>query len=748
MQRPNLTLPDIINDVTKDFTKILKTDEENVENESEIKTSDYFSETDFTNFQKSKRISNATHFTTLSLNIANVLSKLSSLKTMIHTISNESNHPSLISVTETHLNENRCQGYSQSELKNLLPGYKFFHKDRKNKKGGGVGIFINDKMADNCLIEPDTEFFKEETFEGVTLKIPDFPLKSGKKNLIILTVYRQPGQENLKNFLELLEKWLDKYDKRSNEIIITGDMNLDLLKFETHNKTSEYLDLMTMHGLLPIITKPTRIKHSSATLIDHIFSKQTDTSSGILLSELSGSHGFTDHYPIFCILEKGLKSKDVSKQITSKFFTREGHRLRRIGLRQEDWDVFYSETDPNVAYEIFQERYCKHYHDSLTTKTTTIGPKRLPRQPWMTSDILKMMRRRDRLVKLTTRQDEYKQLRNEITKLCRKAERSYIDKKIQDNLNNTKEHWKILKKLMGKMNDKSNFPLSFKNGDIWVTDTLENAENLNAYYANVGPETNRSVGASLKSPDHFLCKFAKRNQHELLFTEFTEDEVIQASKNINKKKSCDAYGLSQTVVLNDIDIIAPMIAHIANCSLEEGKCPDLSKIARVIPVYKEKGEKYLYSNYRPISLIPVFSKIIEKLVYNKIFHFLVRYQILFKSQYGFRKGHSTAHATLDFVKTIEKALQDNEYAIGVFCDLSKAFDTLDHGILLKKLEHYGVRGNWLSWFKSYLSNRKQYVDIYGISSGYTDITVGVPQGSILGPLLFLIYINNLPASLQ
>ena len=148
MQRPNLTLPDIINDVTKDFTKILNTDEENVENESEIKTSDYFSETDFTNFQKSKRISNATHFTILSLNIANVLSKLSSLKTMIHTISNESNHPSLISVTETHLNENRCQGYSQSELKNLLPGYKFFHKDRKNKKGGGVGIFINNKMAD------------------------------------------------------------------------------------------------------------------------------------------------------------------------------------------------------------------------------------------------------------------------------------------------------------------------------------------------------------------------------------------------------------------------------------------------------------------------------------------------------------------------------------------------------------------------------------------------------------------------
>ena len=157
-----------------------------------------------------------------------------------------------------------------------------------------------------------------------------------KKNLIVLTLYRQPGQENLCKFLEILEKWLEKYDKRSNEIIITGDLNLDLLKYETHSYTSEYLDLLISHELLPVITKPTRIKHTSATLIDHIFCKLMDLHAGILVTELSGSHGFTDHYPTFCIIETGKKVKARGKQITKKYFTHEGHRTRREGLRREN----------------------------------------------------------------------------------------------------------------------------------------------------------------------------------------------------------------------------------------------------------------------------------------------------------------------------------------------------------------------------------------------------------------------------
>ena len=718
MQTNTVTIPDVLVDDSKDlkniFTSTLTPNENNDDNEIDMGNCNYLTETELQDYLVKNRISDQTHLKLLSINVANLISKLKSLKLMIQNISNNSNRPNIITVTETHLSKFQNHGYSTHELEKLVPGYTFFHKDRNKKRGGGVGIFIEDTLAENAMVEND-QFFIEEIFESLSIKIPNFPTETGKKTLIVTSIYRQPNDGHLQRFLDLLETWFLAYDKRSTNLIITGDLNLDLLKYQSHRITAEYLDLMISHNLLPVITRPTRIKHTSATLIDHIFLQTEGLDSFILTTELAGSHGYTDHYPVMCLLPINRITVTKPMTFTKKYFTSDGHKARREGLRRENWNDMYSMEDPNEAYQLLHDKYCKHYFNCLTTKTCTIN-KRSPKEPWMTKEILKKMKKRDRLSKLSNRRKDYKCLRNEIVSDCRKAEKKYWSSKIQNNMSDIKEHWQILKRIMGQVHDKTSLPNAFRNGNHWITDPKANADAINKYYANVGPETNKSVGQSTRNASHFLHKHSKRNPHSIEVEKLTEDDVLTACQKLNKKKSCDAYGLSQGVVLRDADILAPQIAHVVNCTLEKGIFPDMTKLARILPIYKEKGDRHEYGNYRPVSLLPVFSKILEKLIHNKVFEFLVRYQILFKSQYGFRKGHNTTHATLDFLQTVEKALQQNEYAIGIFCDLSKAFDTLDHQLLLRKLEHYGIRGKMLQLLKSYLSDRKQFVDLEGTRS--------------------------------
>ena len=666
----DIDIADVLKDPNKDFTKIsgLTDTDENYSN-NVPQNSQYFSEEEFMQYLTANKISNQSHIKIISLNIANLLAKLSSLKIFLQNISNESNKPNIIAVTETHLHESKNHGYSQLELQNLLPGYTFFHEDRKNKRGGGVGIFIEDGLTDNAHVASD-KFFYEEIFEGLAVKLPNVGSRPNT-SLIILTLYRQPNDNNTNQFLELLEEWLCQFDKKSNELVITGDMNLDLLKYESHAATSNYLDLMASHGLLPGITRPTRIKHSSATLIDHLFTKQTDLTSGILVSELAGSHGYTDHYPIFGLLKATGHVKSSVGMITKKYFTKDGHRNRRDGLLQENWTEFYQQTDATKAYQILHDKYCQHYNDALTTKTFKAKGNKVPKAPWMTNDILLKIRKRDRLSKIKERRKEYQMIRNEIVSDCRKAEKQYAQQKISENLNNVKNHWKVIKQIMGKTSNKFDFPSSFNSNGEWITDKNKNAMLMNKFYSNIGFETNQSVGSSKRSPEYFLHKFKPEQVESMDASDFSEEDVLEACKQLNSKASCDTYGLSQAVVLKDADIMAPMLSHLANCSIQTGTFPDKLKLARVIPVFKQKGEKSLYTNYRPISLLPAFSKILEKMVYNKIFHFLVRYQILFKSQYGFRRGHNTTHATLDFLKTIENALHVGEHAIGIFVTSAK-----------------------------------------------------------------------------
>ena len=457
----------------------------------------------------------------------------------------------------------------------------------------------------------------------------------------------------------------------------------------------------------------------------------------------------TDHLPNFMLITGNSSTKCVENRPLVRLFSSNNIQKFCSLVHCIDWNDVYSNDDVDACYKSFETEITRCFEHSFPY--IRLSRKRARDKKWITKGIKISIKHRNMLYKkwLTTQKDEdavkYKNYRTTCKQVIEKAEHDYYKALFDNKSHSIKQLWRNLNSTFSLTKNKIRTSVSkITVNDITYTAEKDICNRLNDYFCDVG----KNLASGISNQVHDFTKYCHvANNNSMFCAPASTAEILRIILCFKDNKAPGPDNIAPKLLkLISTDVLEPL-SYIFNLSLSSGQVPQSLKIAKVIPLHK-KGDKDKPGNYRPISLLSIFDKVLEKLMFSRLYSFIMQNDILYKYQFGFRKGFSTSLALIELLDTIYYHRDNHDFVIGMFFDLQKAFDTVDHTILLYKLENYGVRGIVLKWFHNYLSNRQQFVSIGNSKSDLHSVTYGVPQGSILGPLLFLLYINDIENSVH